>query len=61
MRNKKARDRVVAGLVGPVTSSSFGYVAPQARATAVAGRPFGDPSRLLSLARVKRNDIVTSL
>ena len=34
---------------------------PQARATAVAGRPFGDPSRLLPVTRVFREDMSASL
>src|SRR5262245_18791132 len=51
--NKKARDRVVTGLMHPGMRLAYDAALPPARATAVAGRPgYRDPSRLLSPARL---------
>jgi hypothetical protein len=44
---RKARDRVVAGLVVRQSARLECHGAPRARATDVAGRPVRDPSRLL--------------
>src|SRR5215510_3439320 len=47
--------------MGPRILLRARYGSPQARATAVAGRPVRDPSRLLPLARLRREIIVRSL